>query len=211
MYAETLLDIAMVHADKLIMNAKAGDDNAFNKLVGLWYKRIYNYAYKYFNDHDMATEVSQRTFIAMYRNISKLDDPDKFKSWLYRIVTNFCHEEERKRVRNKVVPFTISGKNDSEARQVEGTETTDHQFDPERSYQRKELSAMIMEALGDLNNEQRIIVIMKEYEGLKIWEIGEILNIPESTVKTRLYTALNQLRIIFVDRNITKESVYYEL
>ncbi len=210
MYAETLLDIAMIHADKLIISAKDGDDTALNKLVSLWYKRIYNYAFKYFNDHDMATEISQRTFIAMYRNIGKLVEIEKFKPWLYKIATNFCHEEERKSNRNKVVSFTVSCKNDSETKQV-ASKTSGDQFNPERSYQQKELTTLIMEALGDLGNEQRTIVIMKEYEGLKIWEIAEVLNLSESTVKTRLYAGLNQLRVIFAERNITKETVYYEL
>ncbi|HEY5690434.1 MAG TPA: RNA polymerase sigma factor [Cyclobacteriaceae bacterium] len=211
MYAETLLDIAMVHADKLIMSAKEGDDTALNKLVGLWYNRIYNYAFKYFNDHDLATEVSQRTFISMYKNIGQLEDTDKFKPWLYKIVTNFCHQEERRQNRNRVVSFTVSSKNDKEVRMVATTKAVDHEFNPERSFQQKELSGLIMQALGELINEQKTIVIMKEYEGLKFWEIAEILNLSESTVKTRLYAGLNQLRILFTEKNITKETVYYEL
>lgn len=211
MYAETLLDIAMIHADKLIMSAKEGDEKALNKLVSLWYKRIYNYAYKYFNDHDLATEVTQRTFIAMYRNIGQLQDTDKFKPWLYKVVTNFCHEEERKQKRNRVVSFIVSGNNERETKQVENTKSSDSHYDPERSYQHKEISTLIRQALGELANEQRIVVIMKEYEGLKFWEIAEILNLSENTVKTRLYAGLNQLRIIFTEKNITKETVYYEL
>lgn len=211
MYAETLLDIAMIHADKLIMSAKEGDDAALNKLVGLWYKRIYNYAYKYFNDHDLATEVSQRTFIAMYKNIGQLEDSDKFKPWLYKIVTNFCHQEERKEKRSRVVSFTVSSKNDKEVKMVASTQAADHEFNPEHSFQQKELSELIRQALGKLINEQRTIVIMKEYEGLKFWEIAEILNLSENTVKTRLYAGLNQLRVIFTEKNITKETVYYEL
>ena len=211
MYAETLLDIAMIHADKLIMSAKEGDDTALNKLVNLWYKRIYNYAFKYFNDHDLATEVSQRTFIAMYKSIGQLADADKFKPWLYKIATNFCHQEERRQNRNRVVSFTVSSKDDKEARKVASTKAADQEFNPELSYQQKELSDLIVQALGELINEQRTIVIMKEYEGLKFWEIAEILNLSESTVKTRLYAGLNQLRIIFTEKNITKETVYYEL
>lgn len=211
MYAKALLDIAMNHADKLIMNAKGGDQNALNKLVSLWYKRIYNYAFKYFNDHDLATEVSQKSFIAMYQNIKTLADTDRFKPWLYRIATNCCHEEERKTNRNRVVSFTVSGRNNDDAVQVQDAKSSEHRFDPERSYLQKELSDLLMKALSDLNNEQRTVVIMKEYEGLKFWEIAEVINVPENTVKTRLYAGLNQLRIIFKDRNITKETVYYEL
>lgn len=211
MYADTLLDIAMMHADTLIVNAQKGDEQALNKLVSLWYKRIYNYALKYFCDHDQATEASQRTFIAMYRNISKLQEADKFRSWLYRIATNCCHEEERKSSRSKVVSFTVSGKSDNETKRVQETEAQGARFDPEQSYQQKELSGMLMGALGELNEEQRAVVIMKEYEGLKFREISEIIKVSENTVKTRLYAGLKHLKDILKKKNITKDTVYYEL
>ena len=58
---DTLLNIAMMHSDTLVIRAKEGDQSAQGKLVQLWYKRIYNFGYKFFMDHDLAMEVSQRT------------------------------------------------------------------------------------------------------------------------------------------------------
>ena len=96
MYAGTLLDIAMTHSDNLISRAQEGDKIAFDRLVKLWYRRIYNFAFKYFADHDLSMEVTQRTFISMYAKIGSLREVSKFRPWLYRIASNFCHEEERK-------------------------------------------------------------------------------------------------------------------
>ena len=59
---DTLLNIAMMHSDTLVTRAKEGDQNAQGKLVQLWYKRIYNFGYKFFMDHDLAMEVSQKDF-----------------------------------------------------------------------------------------------------------------------------------------------------
>ena len=67
---ETLLDIAMMHSDNLIARAKEGDQSAQGKVVQLWYKRIYNFSYKFFLDHDLAMEVSQKTFISMCKNLA---------------------------------------------------------------------------------------------------------------------------------------------
>ena len=89
MHAESLLDIAMLHADTLIVNAQKGEEKALNQLVSLWYKRIYNYVHKYCSDEDTATDITQQTFIAMFRNIKKLKDIDRFKPWLYRIANQF--------------------------------------------------------------------------------------------------------------------------
>jgi len=58
-----LLEIAMEHSESLIINARAGDEYAFNKLVSLWYKRIYNFSFKYFGSHDAAMDATQKTFI----------------------------------------------------------------------------------------------------------------------------------------------------
>lgn len=211
MQADTLLDIAMMHADSLIVNAQKGNEKALNQLVGLWYKRIYNYVLKYCCDSDLATEISQKTFIAMFRNIKKLNDVDRFKPWLYRIATNFCHEEERKKKRNKTVSLTVSRNDDEQSETMEVGEAEGNYFNPERSFQQLELEEALISALGELNEDQRSVVIMKEYEGLKFKEIAEALDTSENTAKTRLYTGLRHLKEILKKNNITKETVYYEL
>lgn len=207
---ETLLDIAMLHADPLIEKAKKGDEAALNRLVSLWYKRIYNYALKYFSNHDMATEVAQRTFIAVYKNIGKLNNADRFKPWLYRIAINYCNEENRRQVKRSTKTFSLSAP-DTEGRETELKMESSAMQNPERSFQQLELKQLLMSTLNDLQDDQRAVVIMKEYEELKFREIAEILNISENTVKTRLYTGLKNLKELFKKNNITKETIYYEL
>lgn len=210
MHAETLLDIAMMHADTLIVNAQEGDEKSLNKLVSLWYKRIYNYTFKYISEHDLATEISQKTFIAMFRNIRKLNDVDSFKPWLYRIATNLCHEETRKNKRNKTVSMSIS-RNDDENGEGEVGFAEGNHFNPERSFQQQELESALLSAFTKISEEHRSVVIMKEYEGFKFREIAEVLNISENTVKTRLYAGLRAMKEILRKENITKETIYYEL
>ena len=67
----------MMHAEHLITQAKEGDRAAQGKLMQVWYKRIYNFSYKFFYDHDMAMEVAQKTFISMHRNIGYLQDANR--------------------------------------------------------------------------------------------------------------------------------------
>ena len=93
----------MMHSDVLIVRAREGDKHAQGKLVQVWYKRIYNFSYKFFYDHDMAMEVSQKTFISMHRNIAYLQDAARFRSWLYTIAVNCCREELRKKKSNVAV------------------------------------------------------------------------------------------------------------
>jgi RNA polymerase sigma-70 factor (ECF subfamily) len=82
---------------------------------------------------------------------------------------------------------------------------------PEKQLQQAELSDILQSALRELNEEQREVVIMKEYEGLKFREIAEVLNISENTVKSRMYYGLDGLRKILERKNINKETIGYEL
>jgi len=209
MHAETILDIAMMHADTLVSRARDGDQGAQGKLVQLWYKRIYNFSFKFFMDHDLAMEVSQKTFISMCRNLAGLQDTARFKSWLYKIAVNYCREEARKTKNNRSVSFdAVLNQDFEDSPKWESSSQRDHS--PERQLRHRELSDFLQSALRELNEEQREVVIMKEYEGLKFREIAEVLNISENTVKSRMYYGLEALRRILEKKNINKDTIGYE-
>lgn len=197
----------------LIIRAQEGDAIAYNQLVRQWYQRIYNFAWKYFSQgvrgetkHDLAMEVTQKTFISVHKNIPKLQDTNKFKPWLYRIASNYCFEEDRKLKRKWILPFgTLTSGDDEGFWDRWESEAPD----PEGSYQHQELSEVLVRALNELSEEQRMVVIMKEYEGLKFREIAEVLEISENTAKSRMYYGLSALRRILEKWNITKETIYY--
>jgi len=188
----TLLDIAMNHADGLIIKAQSGDDDSFNKLVSLWYKRIYNYCFKYAGSHDLAMDITQNTFIAVHQKIAQLRDVASFKPWLYRIAINCSHEELRKQ--RRISGLSISG-SENEDEQTGLQISDDIRYQPDAKLQRQEVADLILEALQTLAEEQRMVVIMKEYEGLKFREIAETLEISENTAKSRLYYGLKHLRL----------------
>lgn len=190
MNSGTLLDIAMNHSDKIILRAQQGDRGAFNKLVSLWYKRIYNFAFKYFNDHDLASEVAQGTFISLFKSLSGLRDIEKFKSWIYTIALNKCREEERSAgSRSRVVVLP----NEAQEHYVDNVQE-DIRRQPDAALIRNELSEIVLSALKTLSEEQREVIIMKEYEGLKFREIAEIIGVSENTIKSRLYYGFKNLR-----------------
>ncbi|MFK7952009.1 MAG: RNA polymerase sigma factor [Ekhidna sp.] len=209
---DTLLDIAMVHADTTIEKAQKGDEKALNRLVSLWYKRIFNYVYKYHADHDVASDLAQKTFIQMFKHISKLKEVDRFKPWLYRIATNLCFEESRQKKRSRTVSINESGSGDDEMNsKMQVVEAKGNLFNPERNFQQGELENVLLVALNELSEDQRSVVIMKEYEGLKFTEIAEAMNTSENTVKTWMYRGLKHLKTNLEKKNITKETVHYEL
>jgi len=183
--SETLRDIAINHSESLVEKSQKGDNHAFGKLVGLWFKRIYNVTFKYFGNHDLAMEVTQRTFIAVYDHLGSLKDIRSFKYWIYKIAINQCHEEDRRQKRKNWFSIFLH----DEANKIEETH-----FNPEKDYQQKELEEVMNNLLKLLPEEQKTVIIMKEYEGLKFREIAETLGISENTAKSRLYYGLNGLK-----------------
>ena len=208
--AATLPDIAMMHSDALVARAREGDKNAQGKLVQMWYKRIYNFGYKFFFDHDLAMEVAQKTFISMHRNIDGLQETTRFKSWLYTIAVNNCREVLRKRKATRSVSIHDLRPGESEE-SYRWEASSSRRENPEKQLRHSELSDLLQQCLMELSDEQREVVIMKEYEGLKFREIAETLNISENTVKSRMYYGLDGLKKILESKNITKETIGYEI
>ena len=201
MYAGTILDIAMIHSDSLIISAQRGDERAISKLVSLWHTRIYNFCLKYFGDHDIAMDATQKTFISMCNSISGLNDIGSFRSWLYKIATNSCHTELRQ----------MNGKLRKDSMRIDEEEgirfISDSAASPLEKMHQSDLSDLLMSLLQKLPTDQREVLIMKEYEGLKFREIAEILNQSENTVKSKMYYALGHIRKELDKRNINKESI----
>ena len=175
----------------LIHQARAGNSRAQSQLVQHWYKRVYNYSLKYLGDHDQAMDVSQQTFIAMYQKLGGLRDTSKFKSWLYTLLVNFCRMQLRS---NGKEAKTSSNGQSRESLNRTLYSIRSAAFDPEETLIQSEMAATIQQAILQLSEEQREVLILKEYEGLKFREIAETLNISENTAKSRLYYALNHLR-----------------
>lgn len=175
----------------LIHQACSGDSRAQGRLVQCWYKRVYNYSLKYLGDHDQAMDVSQQTFIAMYQKLGGLRDTSKFKPWLYTLLVNFCRMQQRqnsKHLGNRLNGH-VTAKQESEIVSIRSSA-----YDPEEQVIQNELAEAVQKALLQLSSEQREVLILKEYEGLKFREIAEALEISENTAKSRLYYALNHLR-----------------
>jgi RNA polymerase sigma-70 factor (ECF subfamily) len=154
-------------------------------------------------------EATQKTFIAVHKSFHSLQSPDRFKSWLYRIALNKCHEEERGVFRKKMVSMFSSAEDGVVTQVAEFPD--DAEANPDRKMLKKELADLVAKCLNDLSSEQREVVIMKEYEGLKFREIAEALDISENTAKSRLYYGLNALRKTMNKMNVTQETLDYEL
>ena len=112
-------------------------------------------------------------------------DNNSLKFWLYKVARNQCYEEGRRKLRHSWLSIFKSR---------EAHTKVDHYFHPERKIYSAEKEEWVGELLQKIPEEQRTVIIMKEYENMKFREIAEVLEISENTVKSRLYYGLKSLR-----------------
>jgi len=174
--------------DELVAKSVGGDAESFNQLILRWERPIYALAYRVIGREEDARDVCQETFLRAFRALPGFKGQAKFSSWLYRIALNLCRDWIRRQRRAPVMqmPEGIDpGELAAERGPVESIEAL---------VSRRELSAVVEEAMALLPEEQRTAIILKEYHGMTFQEIAEMQGCPLSTVKTRLYQGLTVLR-----------------
>lgn len=167
----------------LIRQATGGNVESFNLLVSRWEKRVYNYLLRITANREDALDLTQDAFLKAYQNLRKLDDPGRFAPWLYRIAHNEAYSMFRKR------------KPETDVETLEPESTENKITVGGSSVFPMELSLAVASALDRLSVDQREAVVLKIYQGFKFEEMAEILSCPVSTIKSRLYTALELLKI----------------
>jgi RNA polymerase sigma-70 factor (ECF subfamily) len=173
----------------LILTAKRGDAEAFNRLVLLHQDAAYNVAYRIIGEVDAAADATQEAFISAYRKLHQFRG-ERFKPWLLRIVTNACYDELRRRQRRPAASL-------EELHEVQAShhlQLASQHEDPELHAQRHELNSAIQECLSALPDDQRVIAVLSDVEGYAYQEISEITGLPLGTVKSRLSRARSRLR-----------------
>ncbi len=182
----------MTRSDEYLLEmALQGDDVSFGELVHRWQRRIFGFICRYVGNREEAQDLTQDTFTKAFQNLNRLTDPARFSSWVYKIALNECRMRFRKEGKLRRMPLDEYLESDL----VEVDERT-----PEAALATKQASNSLQEAFRDLPEEQRTVILMKEYQGLKFHEIAEILDVPLSTVKSRMYLGLKTLRRLMEKR-----------
>ena len=174
--------------EELVTRSRGGDVDSFNQLILRWERPIYALAYRVIGREEDARDVCQETFLRAYRSLAGFKGQAKFSSWLYRIALNLCRDWIRRQRRAPVSQFP------EDIDILEAAAAREPAESIEDLVARRELSAVVEEAMTKLPDEQRTAIILKEYHGMTFQEIADLQGCPLSTVKTRLYQGLSVLR-----------------
>jgi RNA polymerase sigma-70 factor (ECF subfamily) len=175
--------------EKLVERAVSSDPEAFGEIVKRWERKVFALCFGMLGREDEARDAAQETFISAYRNIGNFRGEAKVSSWLHRIAVNQCLTVKR-RAKTRSEEFL-----DDENGEEERVFIAPIQGSPARVTEQTERLAMVRQAVGSLPVDLRQVVVMKEFEDMTFQEISDTLELPLSTVKSRLYTALRQLKM----------------
>jgi RNA polymerase sigma-70 factor (ECF subfamily) len=180
--------------EDLVERFQNGDRSAFDTLVQRWERRIQGAIYRLVGPGEDVRDLSQETLLKAYRGLGTFKKEARFSSWLYQIALNVCRDRMR-RGRGKTY---VSIDDISEST----PEVSERGPSALELIEARDLSRQVAAAVAALPEEQREVVVLKEYQGLTFVEIAETLDVPLSTVKTRLYRGLGQLRQQLVRQGI---------
>jgi RNA polymerase sigma-70 factor (ECF subfamily) len=169
---------------ELVDRVKSGDRSAFESIVNRYERTVFNSAYRIVGDRDDAADITQTTFVKVFEKIDTFKPSFKFFSWLYRISVNEAYNHQKRRMQAATVEL----------------EPPASQPGPYEDLRQSERCEHLERALEEMTYDYRIVIVLKHLMLLSYREISEILNVPEKTVKSRLFSARQVLHRQLVEQ-----------
>jgi len=171
----------------LVEDCKRGNRGAMSQLVSQYERPVYNAAYRILGSMDDAADTTQTVFLKVFEHLQDYDPQYKFFSWIYRIAINESLNQVKKRRHQEPLA-------DSEASSWQG---------PAQELESERLCNRVQGAVMQLSEDYRTVVVLKHFSGCSYQEISQILQLPEKTVKSRLYTARQVMKkVLEEDENL---------
>lgn len=175
----------------LVKRSKSGDVEAFEQLIFDYQKKAYNIALRIMGNQEDAKDMCQEAFIRIFKSIEGFKEQSSFSTWMYRIITNVCLDEIRKKKKNDAVSM------DNTFETQEGElhfELSSDEDTPEEAYIRAEKKQAILKAINELNEEYKTAIVLRDVQGFSYEEIAGILCCSIGTVKSRINRGRNILK-----------------
>ena len=168
------------------------DERAFRELVEEHRDRVFNITLRMLGNRAEAEDVAQEVFITVFKTIDQFREESKFSTWLYRVTVNHC--------KNRIKYLAVRHDRDHDEVDDTATKSTNGQIGapmphaPDRALEGAQMEKLLQEAIASLDDDQRVVVVLRDVEDLSIEEICEITGLPDGTVKSRLHRARLALR-----------------
>jgi RNA polymerase sigma-70 factor (ECF subfamily) len=178
----------------LMLAFQDGDVSSFERLVQKYKEPIINIIYQFIPDRNEAEDLAIEVFLRVYRARGSYRAKAKIKTWLYKITTNLCLDQMRKRAKPRTISLSEPVRSGGEAEAELIDEIADSTPSPQEILEKKEQDALIRRAIDSLTINQRAAIILQVYQGLSYKEISRILGCSTKSVERRLYWARENLK-----------------
>lgn len=189
---------AEVDEAALIRAAQSGDQYAFERLVQSYDQGVLRLALNLLRSPEDAMDVYQEAFLRVYRNLHAFRFDCSFHTWLYRIVTNLCLDQIRKRKVRREEP-TMVETSEGPVDRMEIVAEDRAEGNPQRHLQSRQLGTRIQAALSELTSRERMVFELRHYQGMRLRAIGDILGTTEEAAKNCLFRATQKMRLALGD------------
>jgi RNA polymerase sigma-70 factor, ECF subfamily len=177
----------------LLRRLRDRDERAFRDLLELHKDRVFNISFRMLGNRAEAEDVAQEVFIAVFKTIDQFREESKFSTWLYRVAVNHCKNRIKYLARRHDRDRDELDETSQQANGA-GVGTPVRAAQPDRALEGAQMERLLQEAIGNLDDDHRIVVVLRDIEDLSIEEICDITGLPDGTVKSRLHRARLALR-----------------
>ncbi len=190
--------------EQLVIACQKGHWEAFESLVARYERKIYSLAFRLSGNAEDANDLAQETFVRLYRSLHTFRGQSAFSTWLYRIATNVCLDELRRRQRHPTISLDTPMETDEGQMDRDVVDLTEL---PETVYENKELQEVVQRLIAELSEDHRTVLLLRDFESLSYEEIAEILGCQLGTVKSRL----NRARAALKDKILLQRELFDSL
>ncbi|MBN2714165.1 MAG: sigma-70 family RNA polymerase sigma factor [Planctomycetes bacterium] len=184
----------------LMMQFQKGEREAFEKLVMRHQVGIFNFFYRLVGNRELAEDQTQEVFFRLYTHAESYTNSAKFTTYMYRIAKN-CWIDHMRRVKRRGRMQSLDKETENGLNLYDNLSAQTEE--PHENLEREDKRNMIDEALASLPEEQRVVFVLSEIQGMKYAEISETLDIPVGTIKSRMHVAVSRLREYLTRHGIT--------
>jgi RNA polymerase sigma-70 factor (ECF subfamily) len=195
------LTVAVPSDEDLLVALRGGHAESLGVLVARWEGPLFRFVSRMVDRPDDARDVCQETFLRILDKAEAFRDGARFSTWMYQIALNLCRDQSRRKRRWGRLMIAEPPAGGATPREHQSPETP--ATNPAVAYEDTERRGAVRRALSGLPREQREVLLLKEYEGLKFREIADVLGVAESTVKSRMYAGLDAMRASLTDLGLS--------
>ena len=185
-------------SEELLQAVARGDEPAFEELVRRYQLSLINFFFPLVWDRHLAEDLAQEVFVRLYTSAASYQPTARFTSYLYRIARN-CWIDQRRQSKSRRLERSIDSEDEATGASL-GDVLSVLIEQPEETARKEEFVKGLVGAIDQLPADHKVVFILSQVEGLRYKQIGDILDIPEGTVKSRMHAALKKIREVLKSR-----------